>query len=410
MYVCFKFEGFMNIKKIIMVSLITVCMVAGLAGCSTYDNFKDTFFGDKGTKSDKVTIGVLEPKTGDRSEQGDAEVKGIELAHKLHGTVLGKKVELVYEDTQSSVYTTESAAKNLVSRKPAAILGPYGDACALAAGKYLRTAKIPGIAITATNPLITQNNEYYFRTSFSEASQGTALANYIAKGLKQNRVTIITVAGDDTVNDMVNNFTREYKSLFKSKKGKKTKKAVIDEIQIAKNDSNLESCISQLEEDKANTVFMATPYDNARELLTELNRLKVRGLTFVGPKEWHNDKILSLQSGLKGIKIAVASDFNVENTDTKYYDEFVKAYKDEYGSEAQDQSTALGFDAYMLAVKAVEKANSTDGTKVRDALAATKNYSGASGVITFNSSGNPKKPVNIDIIKSGSFKSVYTVK
>ena len=130
------FGEIMKIKKLIMVILIAVCMVAGLTGCATYDNFKDTFFAGKGAGADTIKIGVLEPTTGENSSYGKAEIRGIEIAHKLHGKVLGKKVELVYEDTQSSIYTTQSAIQNILEKKPAVVLGTYGDACSLAAGEY----------------------------------------------------------------------------------------------------------------------------------------------------------------------------------------------------------------------------------------------------------------------------------
>ncbi|NLD11562.1 MAG: ABC transporter substrate-binding protein, partial [Clostridiales bacterium] len=133
-------------------------------------------------------------------------------------------------------------------------------------------------------------------------------------------------------------------------------------------------------------------------------------VTLIGPKEWHNNKLLSLQSGLKGIKIAVASDFNGETAETENYKEFTEAYQKKYGNKNQDQGTVMAYDAYMLAIEAIEKAGSTDGAKVRDALAKTRDYSGASGVITFNKLGVPSKPVNIDVIKDGAFKTVYVYK
>lgn len=391
------FGEIMKIKKLIMVILIAVCMVAGLTGCATYDNFKDTFFAGKGAGADTIKIGVLEPTTGENSSYGKAEIRGIEIAHKLHGKVLGKKVELVYEDTQSSIYTTQSAIQNILEKKPAVVLGTYGDACSLAAGEYLRDAKVPGITITATNPLDTENNDYYFRTSFSEAIQGYAIAEYAVKYLKQNKVAVVSVEGDDTVSDMVNNFTRKCQ-------------VTCEEYQIKQDGSNLQDSIEQIEASGAKTIFMATSFDSGKTFAEELDRLKIQGVTIIGPKEWRNNKLLSLQGRIKGIKIAVASDFNGETADTKNYKEFTEAYQKKYGNKNQDQGTAMAYDAYMLAIEAIEKAGSTDGTKVRDALAKTRDYSGASGVITFNKLGAPSKPVNIDVISGGAFKTVYVYK
>ena len=105
---------------------------------------------------------------------GELEIRGIELAHKLFPEVLGKEVELVYADTQSSIYVAETAVADLIDKKPAVVLGSYGDAVSLVASRRLGEAKIPAITVPATNPLITANNEYYFRVSFTDASQGSA--------------------------------------------------------------------------------------------------------------------------------------------------------------------------------------------------------------------------------------------
>ena len=387
-----------------MVTLITICLVASLAGCTTYDNFRDTFIDQKADSTNTIKIGVLEAQTGDDSKAAAIETSGIELAHQLHPEALGKKVELIYEDTQSSIYTAESGVQDLINKKPAVILGSYGDACSLVAGKYLKKAEIPGITMTATNPLITENNDYYFRVSFSEASQGYAIADYVGKALKQKKVALLTMENDDTVNDLVNNFNKEYSDVTGKTKG------TVTGIQIKQDSSNLDKCIDRLEKEKITTVFMAAPMENAKQLFEEVDRLKVKGLTIIGPKEWHTDELLSLQHKYSGIKIAAASDFNAESANTKYYDEFVKAYSKKYGKVTPDQAAALGFDAYMLAINAMERAGSVDGTKVRDAIAQTKNFAGASGVITFNNGGEPKKSINIDVIVKNNFKTVYTVK
>lgn len=94
---------------------LTVLMVSG---CTTYDNFKDTFFGEKVKEGDTIKIGVLEPQTGNDSSAGELEIRGIELAKSLQAEVLGKPVELLYADTQSSIYVAETAVQNLIEKKP----------------------------------------------------------------------------------------------------------------------------------------------------------------------------------------------------------------------------------------------------------------------------------------------------
>ncbi|MDD4366353.1 MAG: branched-chain amino acid ABC transporter substrate-binding protein, partial [Eubacteriales bacterium] len=91
-------------KKAKTVALLTAfIMIAGVfAGCTTYDNFKEAFFGG-GSGGDTIKIGVFEPATGEFAEEGELETRGMELANSLYPEVLGKKVELIYADTGSDL-------------------------------------------------------------------------------------------------------------------------------------------------------------------------------------------------------------------------------------------------------------------------------------------------------------------
>jgi branched-chain amino acid transport system substrate-binding protein len=70
---------------------------------------------------------------------------------------------------------------------------------------------------------------------------------------------------------------------------------------------------------------------------------------------------------------------------------------------------ALGYDSAMILADAMKRAGTTDGDKVRDALAATKNYAAVTGNITIDANRNASKPAVILQIKNGAFKYVSTV-
>ena len=61
--------------------------------------------------------------------------------------------------------------------KPVAIIGSAGEATSLAASEIIEEAKVPTITPSATNPLITQGNHYYFRASITESQMGQGLLN-----------------------------------------------------------------------------------------------------------------------------------------------------------------------------------------------------------------------------------------
>ena len=70
---------------------------------------------------------------------------------------------------------------------------------------------------------------------------------------------------------------------------------------------------------------------------------------------------------------------------------------------------AVVFACKGYEMKAIEKAESVEAEALTEAIHTTTNYKGVSGKITFDDAGEPKKPINVDIIQNGKFVSVYTV-
>ncbi len=87
---------------------------------------------------------------------------------------------------------------------------------------------------------------------------------------------------------------------------------------------------------------------------------------------------------------------------------FVKDFQSKYGV-MPDAMAALGYDSAMLLADAVKRAGSTDGPKVRDALAATKDFPGIAGNITIDPQRNATKPLVILQVKDGKFHLVEKI-
>lgn len=401
----------MKKHRTIAVLIALIFTMMAMTGCTTYDNFKATFFGDQSPEKATIKVGVLEPQTGTDSKMGQEEIKGIQLAHKLVPTVLDQDVELIYADTQSSIYAAETATNDLVSKQPAIVLGSYGETVSLIASQILGEAKIPAIAITSTNPLITTNNPYYFRTTFTDASQGKAIASYVVEKLGQKKAAIIRIENDDTVTDLLSKFKLRMRRLTKDQS------CIVATIDLQEGVSDFTGYLEDLQKSKAKAVFMPVNLTAADMVFAQADKMELYDIDFIGPKAWHSDDLLQLARKYPKLKISVASDM-VSNakedaaTDaqtTSTYDQFVELYKAEYQGAEPTEAAALAFDAYMIAVKAIEVAGGTDAEDVREAIIKTPNFHGASGKITFDEAGEPKKPINVDIIQNGKYVSVYTV-
>ena len=398
-----------KLRNIALVAALVFAMTA-LTSCTTYNNFKSAFFGEQGLKAETIKIGVLEPQTGNDSKMGAEELRGIELAHKLKPNVLDKDIELIYGDTQSSIYAAETVVNDLIAKEPAVVLGSYGDTVTLIASQKLGVAKIPAIATTATNPLITTNNPYYFRVSFTNASQGKALAHYVVEKLEQKKAAVIRMENDDTVNELVSKFKVRLKRLTEDSQ------CVPVSIDLKEGINDYTEYLQEIQDAKLKVVFMPVNLTVAQKVMEQAEAMGMTDVEFIGPKDWDKDELLLFAIKHEDLKISVASDLvsladETEAADThttSLYEQFVEAYKQEYNGLEPTEAAALAFDAYMIAIDAIEAAGGTDSTAVRDALLEKTNFEGASGHITFDEVGEPKKPINVDIVKEGKYVSVFT--
>ena len=137
---------------------------------------------------------------------------------------------------------------------------------------------------------------------------------------------------------------------------------------------------------------------------------RARGLEtkFLGTDAWESQEFL--EEGGQALEGAVFTCyFDADSGVTETTEVFLKAYREKYGEEAlPTEAEALAFDAYLLAVSALENGGSAEGEAVRDALAATSNFQGATGSITWDGNGDPIKSVSFKTVKDGAFVFLYT--
>lgn len=92
---------------------------------------------------------------------------------------------------------------------------------------------------------------------------------------------------------------------------------------------------------------------------------------------------------------------------TQVSKKFVEAFVKKYGVKPSTLS-ALGYDAYMLIVSAIERAKTTKPELIATAIRSIKNFQGATGAISIDKEGNAQKEIVILKVKNGDF--VYSGK
>jgi branched-chain amino acid transport system substrate-binding protein len=382
--------------------LAVLLLLAGSAGCASYDNFSDAFLAEE-LPDDVVRIGVFEPLSGQDREFGEAELAGIKLAHALHGEVIGKPVELVIADNHSDIDEAFPAAQSLVDKKVAVVLGSYRSTLSIAGGSVFEENRIPAIAVTTANPLVTSTNDCYFRVRYVEAFQGVAVAKYAIEELGITKAAVMRETDD--------NFSVAVSQAFADKIVSLTGNpdSVVYTADYAANTANYTEELNKIKEAGAEVVFLPASIETGVAVVTQARKLGLDAI-FLGTDLWQDASLLSAADADTLARMAFSSEPGQNAAGNALSEEFARAYAKKYGDETAPSAAAmLGFDAYMLALDAIERAGTSVRTeRIRDALARTHSFPGASGNITFDENGDPIKSVPITAVRNGAFVNIYT--
>jgi branched-chain amino acid transport system substrate-binding protein len=352
--------------------------------------------------ADVIKIGVFEPLTGANGAGGNDELEGIKLANKLYPTILGKKVELVVVDNKSDKVEAANAAMVLAQKeKVNAVLGSWGSSLSMAGGPIFAEAKIPAVAVSATNPNVTKGNEHYFRVCFLDPFQGTVGATYAFNTLKAKKVAIIREVSNDYSVGLAKFFVDHFTKLTGDAQ------AVVATADYNTGDQDFTAQLTNIKKANPDVIFAPGNYTESALIIKQARQLGMK-TPFVGGDTWDMDAFLKV--GGEAVEGAVFSTFFANDVPiNKTSEAFLKAYRDEYKKEPP-ATAALGFDAYRVVLDAITRANSAEPQKIRDALAQTKGFEGAAGDITINADRDADKPAVFKQVKGGKFAFLSTVK
>jgi len=380
-------------KKIVSALTLAAALVAGasIVSCSK-----------TGADADVIKIGVFEPLTGANGAGGADEYDGIKLANKLFPTVLGKKVQLVAVDNKSDKVEAANAATVLAQKeKVNAVIGSWGSSLSMSGGPIFAEAKIPAVAVSATNPNVTKGNEYYFRVCFLDPFQGTVGAAYAFNVLKAKKVAIIREVSNDYSVGLAKFFVDEFVKLSGDPA------AIVATSDYNTGDQDFSAQLTNIKQFEPDVIFAPGNYTESALIIKQARAL---GMTaqFVGGDTW--DENAFLEVGGAAVEGATFSTFFANDVPiNKTSEAFLKAFRDEYKKEPAAVA-ALGYDAYMVIMDAITRAKSAEPQKIRDALTQTKDFEGSAGNITINAERNADKAAVFKTVKDGKFVFLTTVK
>ncbi|MBI2517635.1 MAG: ABC transporter substrate-binding protein [Opitutae bacterium] len=354
-----------------------------------------------GAAEDTIKIGEYGAFTGANADFGIAARKGVILAVEeanAAGGVLGKKIELLIEDNQSKQGESATIAKKFVSRdKVVAVLGGNISNHSLEAAPVYQTAKIPMIAITSTNPRVTEIGNYIFRVCFIDPFQGAALAKFARDTLKLQRVAILT-----SVNNAYSvGLSKVFRERFTAAGG-----TIVAEQKHNEGDKDFRAQLTAVKAAGAEAILHSGNYTEGALICKQARALGFTGALF-GGDAWEGPDLVAIGgAAVEGTYYSTHASSESPNPATQA---FVKRYQARWNGETPNATTTLGYESAILLFDAMRRAGTTESAALRDALAATKDFPGVTGSITIDEKRNASKPAMIIVVKDGKFKFVEAV-
>lgn len=366
-------------KKVLSVLLSTVLAASLLSACGSSAPAAGGSSSSSGGKV--VKIGVYEPASGDNGAPGKQETLGIQYANSVTPTVTigGEEytVELDIVDNESSNDKGPSAASKLVSDGVSVVLGSYGSGVSIAASDIFKEGGIPAIGVSCTNPLVTQGNTHYFRICFLDPFQGTVLANLAAEKFEAKNAYILTKLGDDYSAGLGYYFKTAFEGLG----------GTVTEGTFNEGNSDFTSYIAAAKNAGAD-VFFAPISVEAAALFLEQAASQGVDIPILAGDTFDSNVVLG---ATKGTDLTIycttfyekGGDEAFDKGFTEYLEKNSTALQNNGGSTEIAACTAMGYDAYYVALEALKKADSVDPAKINEILWDVE-YKGASGNIAFD--------------------------
>jgi len=355
--------------------------------------FSFMFMGAEKPKSEPIQakIGVISIITGQGAAYGEAITNGIKLARdevNAKGEVL---IDLKVEDSSGKQEQALAAAQKLInSEKVVAIIGPTLSNEMMAAGPEANASGVPIMGTSTTAKGITQIGKFVFRNALPEsqaipAAVGQAVQKYNIKkvALLYGNDDAFTKSGFDTMKEVAGKLKLEIVTIQEFQKGQADYKAQLTKITSLKPDA----------------VFCSALYNEGGVILAQARKMGLK-VPFVGGNGFNSPKVIEIaKDAAEGL--IVATPWFGEKNDPQVK-AFAAKYEKAYGKKP-DQFAAQAYDAFYIITNALKAAGTADRAKLRDSLAATKNFQGVLGNFSFDAERDVVMAPNVLIVKGGKF-------
>jgi branched-chain amino acid transport system substrate-binding protein len=356
--------------------------------------------GEKNPETRGIRIGFYGALTGPTATFALSGKNGARLATDEVNRgigLLGKRVELLVEDDRGEASEAASAVSKLIERDHVvALIGEFASSRTLAAASIAQAQKIPMISPSSTNVEVTKRGDYIFRACFIDSYQGKALASFARQNLKVATAALLVDAKSDYSVGLAEAFRKDFAAA-----GGRT----VAEMKYTEGDNDFSAQLTAILPLAPDVLVVPGYYTDAGLIARQARSLGLKAV-LLGADGWDSPKLVEI-GGPAMDGTYFSNHYSVENPAAEVR-AFLAAYKQAYGAEP-DSIAALSYDAARVLFDAIRRAGSTDGKRLRDALAQTRDFAGVTGTITMDENRNPVKPAVVLKVEGGRFRFAASI-
>lgn len=334
-----------------------------------------------------VKIGLVAPVTGPIAHWGKDNVNGARMAIdelNAKGIVIGgkkAKFELLAEDDASDPKQATAAAQKLADAKVNGVIGHVTSGTTIPASRIYADAGIPQISPSATNPKYTQQGfKTAFRVVANDSQLGGTLGRYAVQIAQAKSIAVIddrTAYGQGVADEFI-----------KGAKSKNPNINIVARQYTHDKATDFNAILTAIKAKNPDLVFFGGMDAVGGPMLRQMKALGINA-KFMGGDGVCSESLGALAGdALTDNSVVCAEAGGVEDSQKKGLDDFKAAYKKKFDMEVQIYAPYV-YDAVMLMVNAMQKANSPEPQKYLPELAKMQ-YKGVTGNIAFDSRGDVK--------------------
>jgi branched-chain amino acid transport system substrate-binding protein len=283
-------------------------------------------------------------------------------------------------------------------------MGIFTSSNAIAAANVSEAAKVPFLAIGATNPKVTLDEKTgkvkpnTFRVCFIDPFQGTVGANFVLNELKLKKAVVFV----DNSSDYSKGLASFFKQAYTSKGGE-----IVGEEAYLQKDTDFKAVLTKIKTMNPEVLYVPGYYEEVGKIVKQARELGMN-LPIVGGDGWDSPKLAEIAGAASLNNTFFTNHYSPDDTSEAskaFVDAYVKAY-----NQKPDAPAVLGYDGARLIADAISRAGGTDAAKVAKAIAETKNYKAVTGDTSLNETHDAVKSAVIIEFKDGKQAYRATVK